>query len=345
VTNATITGKATFLDPNDTITFTNPLTLTDCGLLDVTLDLGTNITLQRNASGIVAGTPLQNPAMVQGRLTTSSSLPVTTADQTSITTLYFLPFRGSQVGLFNGTSWTAYTIPNAGISLSLSGLTNGTVYDVFIYSNGGTLTLQAVAWTNGTTRATALATQNGIYVKSGSTGYLYLGTFYCNGAGSTEDSKLNRLVWNYYNRVRRSLNRFETASSWTYGSSTWRQANANAANQVAAVIGVAEVEASFQVQALAAASGQSGATALFVSIGTNSTSTPDGGCIGMEAVSNSSGYAQMAVSRLDTPPAIGYNYWAWLENTGGAGGVTYTFYGPTGSPINRQSGIIGSIDG
>ena len=47
VTNTTIYGKSTFLDPNTTITFTNPLLLSNCSLLDVTIDLGTNRHLQR----------------------------------------------------------------------------------------------------------------------------------------------------------------------------------------------------------------------------------------------------------------------------------------------------------
>jgi hypothetical protein len=338
VTNATITGKATFLDPNDTITFTNPLTLTDCGLLDVTLDLGTNITLQRNP--ITVSAVLQSNAMVQGRLTLSSTLPVTTNDVTGAGTLYLLPFRGDKVAIFNGSIWQTNTIPSGGVSLSLSGLTASLPYDVFAYLSGNTVTLQAVAWTNATTRATALATQNGIYVKSGSPGYLYLGTFYTTGTGTTEDSQLNRLCWNYYNRVRRPMARFESTASWTYATQAWRQANANTANQLAAVVGVAEVMFSGRVACLMSSTG--GTVGVSIGIGTNSTTAPDATVSGMEAVSNASGYYQAAWAALDMAPAAGYNYWAWLEYANTATSVT--FYGPAGTPVARHSGIAGSIE-
>lgn len=48
ITNTTIYGKSSFLDPHGSITFTNPGTIADASIPDlVELDLGTNITFQR----------------------------------------------------------------------------------------------------------------------------------------------------------------------------------------------------------------------------------------------------------------------------------------------------------
>lgn len=48
ITNLTLDAGATLLDPNKTVTFTNPLILQRCGLSQVTLDLGVNMNLQRS---------------------------------------------------------------------------------------------------------------------------------------------------------------------------------------------------------------------------------------------------------------------------------------------------------
>ncbi len=48
VTNTTVLEGGTLLDPAKTVTFTNPILLSQCGLADVTLDLGQAISLQRS---------------------------------------------------------------------------------------------------------------------------------------------------------------------------------------------------------------------------------------------------------------------------------------------------------
>lgn len=78
-----------------------------------------------------------------GRLTLESGVAISTTDQTAETTLYFTPFRGNQVALYSGQWWTNY--PFSELSLSVPSTSN-TTYDVFIYDNAGTLTLQAVSW-------------------------------------------------------------------------------------------------------------------------------------------------------------------------------------------------------
>ena len=156
------------------------------------------------------------PFMCQGRLTTESGVPVSTSDRSNQSTLYFTPYEGSRIALFNGTSWILFTFSE--ISLALSGLTAGNNYDVFVYSNAGTPTLElGTAWTNASVRATALTKQDGVYVLNGSTTRRYVGTIRATAATQTQDTAAQRFVWNYYNRVRRTLAVSFTANSWTYG--------------------------------------------------------------------------------------------------------------------------------
>mgnify|MGYP007122137033 CR=1 FL=1 len=48
VTNTTMAPGSTLLDPTKSVTFTNPILLSRCGLSEVTLDLGANISIQRS---------------------------------------------------------------------------------------------------------------------------------------------------------------------------------------------------------------------------------------------------------------------------------------------------------
>src|SRR3972149_4877028 len=99
------------------------------------------------------------PSTCDGRLTLTSGTPVTTADVTAATSIYFTPYIGDRIAIYDGTRWRLYLF--AELTLALGTLTAALPYDVFIYDNAGTLTLEALAWTNGTTRATALVRQKG----------------------------------------------------------------------------------------------------------------------------------------------------------------------------------------
>ncbi len=175
-----------------------------------------------------------------GRLTLTTGVPVTTTNVAGAGTLYFTPYRGNIVTLYGGTAWEEHTLTE--ISLTLSTLTASTMYDIFIYDNAGTLTLDAVAWTNTTTRATALATQDGHYVKSGSATHLYIGTIYvdaskqCNEVLIGTPAKLH--VSNHYNRESRPFRIVDTTATWIYNTATWRARNGTANNQLQVVRGL-----------------------------------------------------------------------------------------------------------
>lgn len=179
-----------------------------------------------------------------GRLTLTTATPVTTADVSAAGTLYFTPYSAAfgcgQVGLYDGsTGWDVLNFTE--LSLNISAYTASKPYDIWIYNNSGTAALDSTVWTNSTTRATALAVQDGVYVKTGATTRRYLGTIYINSSGGqTDDSVAKRNVWNYYNRVVRNLYAYE-ATSHAYGTGAWRLWNNSTTNNNREItIGVAE---------------------------------------------------------------------------------------------------------
>jgi hypothetical protein len=184
-------------------------------------DSGTDWEDVEKADPVVSAGGWAFPA--DGRLTLTTGVPVTIADVLTAATLYYAPYNGTQIALYDGSSeWNIRTFSE--LSLDVSGFTTGKNYDIWCYDNSGTPTLDSTIWTDDTTRATALTRQNGILVKTGATTHRYLGTIRMSAAGQTEDSDAKRFVINHYNKVKRRLYLpYNTAH--TYNSGTWRAWN------------------------------------------------------------------------------------------------------------------------
>ena len=103
----------------------------------------------------------------EARLSLTSGTPVPTADVTGAGTVYLSPDKGEVIMLYTGSAWEAYNL-NAVLSVSVPDTTT-TPFDIFLDYNGGSPALAVTNWTNDTTRATALTTQDGVYVQSGNT--------------------------------------------------------------------------------------------------------------------------------------------------------------------------------
>lgn len=265
------------------------------------------------------------------RLTLTSGTPVTTSDVTAAGTIYLTPYGGNVVVLYDGSSWVASNFTE--LSLSLAGHAADTNFDVFVYNNSGTLTLTTTAWTNATTRATAIVLLNGSYVKSGTSTQLYVGTIRTNSAGAqTEDSAAKAFVYNMFNRVVRPRRVLEATNTWTYNGG-WRQANGSTANQIAFVAGLSED--TLDVTAVGAGSNSNGA-AHYVGIGLDATNAKAAesqtGIIQGDTAATGVGSATAIYRAM---PAIGYHYVAWLEASDNS---TQTWNGDNGSTI-IQTGI------
>jgi hypothetical protein len=286
----------------------------------------------KDAAGAVTaiggGASSADHAVCNGRLTLTTAVPITTTDVTTATTLYFTPFRGNKIGTYGGASWTVSSFTEK--SITLAGLTAGLPYDCFIVDS--TLALELTAWTNATTRATGISLQDGIYVKTGTTTRRYLGTICIAATGQSEDTLLQRYVWNYYNRIRKPLQVFEATDSWTYNSSTFRQARATTSNKVEYVMGVIEDMVEARVNAMSTTSSSAGS----VGIGLDSTST-DSSNVRNEQASTGQAYVHAMYRGWQ---GIGYRYIAWLER---ARTGTQTFVGDGGQPTGMSSGLTAEV--
>lgn len=269
-----------------------------------------------------------------GRLTLTTGTPVTSSDVTGAGTLYYTPYLGDTIGLYTGSLWTPYVFSE--LSIALSGGTASKPHDVFLDYNGGSPQLSLTAWTDDTNRATALTTQDGVYVLTGDTQKRYLGTIYINGSNQCADAYATRHVWNVANRVLRPLRVVDTTDSWTYTTATFRQANASSANQVEVVCGIAG--GGIELSVNAHANNSSVNIQMTAAIGEDSTSATATGClIGRLDNTNTSSVEQIT-STLRTTPGIGRHYYAWLEYSQASG--TTTWYGDAGA-TNVQSGLAG----
>lgn len=287
-----------------------------------------NAAALRNARVAAASTVITSTA--DGRLSLSSSDPL--GEASGAATLYYLPFTGETVALYSGSTWAYHSIPSAGVSVALSGGTASKPHDVFLYDNSGTLTLELVAWTDDTNRATALAQQDTVYVKSGATTRRYVGSVYLDGSKQCTFDATGRGLWNENNRVAWASYRQEATNSWTYDTASWRQANGSASNQISVMLGrkvealVAEVYGLYSHS-----SGNNGATGIGIdSSTTNSAQTFGSATGGGTGLSN-------AGSRYAGSPSEGFRDIRWLEF--GAGSSTTTFWGDVGSTY-QQSGLV-----
>ena len=267
------------------------------------------------------------------RLTLVSNTPVMTSEVLAATTLYLTPYIGNKIALYNGSAWDIVT--SAQVSLSLSGFTADTNYDIFAYNNSGTVTLESLAWTSSgagtSTRATALAYQDGVLVKSGTATRRYIGTIRTTGttgqcqfsfgglANGGVESKL--FVWNYYNRIKVPAKVRDATDSWTYSTATWRPANNSTACRVSFICGLAEDN----ITASYINFGNSGACG--ISVGLNVTNT-------FTEIASFGGANGSGTVILETACSTGFNFVQALEISNPA--TLVTFYGDVGTPSTYQ---------
>jgi hypothetical protein len=271
------------------------------------------------------------------RLTLTSGTPVTITDVAASSGIYLGPYSGNQITLFDGVRWRVFETDE--ISLAFSGLTAGKNYDVFGTIDTGSPILElGTAWTDDVTRAVALARQDGVLVESGDATRRYLGSVRAISATEICDTERRRFAWNNANRVLRKLKVIETTDSWAYSSTTLRQANANANNQIEVLQGLAEGNVDLKVCGRAANSTSTVRT-VAVSIGIDSTTVSGADLVLASQATNSvSPWAQAQLLRA----ALGYSKYVWLERGGGAD--AQTFYGDAGVDY-FQSGMSGSMVG
>lgn len=330
--SALVAGTQYFVGTAGALTSTRPTNTRFVGSSDstTTLDMGAN-------PARTEATLLPNNT-AEGRLTATTAVPVTTGDVSGATAIFYTPYTGNHVALYTGTNWIVDTFTE--ITISVTTCTASKPFDVFLFDNATAVNAEILAWTNDTTRATALVRQDGILVKTGALTRRYIGSFYCNASGGqTDDTAVKRWLYNYYNRVQRPMQRIESANTWTYTTATYRQANANTANQLDVMNGVAEEGIEVTVNAIFVNNNAN--VSISASIGESSTTAPVSGVQGQIGFSYVASDDVQIVSTLRKIPPVGRVFYTWLEFSTATG--TTTWSGNEGSATRIQSGISGMV--
>lgn len=283
--------------------------------------------------------------VVQGRLTLTSGTPVTSADVGGANTIFFTPYNGDTIALYNGTTWNLYTFTE--ITISLGTLSSGFNYDLYAFVNGSTVTFDPpVAWTDDTHRATQLTNQNGVKVKTGDATRRYIGTFRTTTTTTTEDSRGGsssqtggkRFLYNAYNRVMRDLQVIDTTAQWNYSVSAWRQSDGATGNKVEYVDGLGEttlVATAMSIVGNTSALGQGAASG----IGIDRTTVDDSRLGGVGTIASNVSTNQCSTYYTGLP-GLGYHAVNWLEHASAVG--TSTWYGTAGLDY-WNTGLVASI--
>jgi len=280
----------------------------------------------------------------QGRLSLAASAPVMTTTQTAKTLLYYLPYVGNLVPIYDGTTWTMTSIGPL-LSITTTDTTKNPaavgasqVLDWFIWSDAGTLRLShGPAWSSDTARSAGtniINGGNGIWLNDASITNAcaalrgtYVGTTRSN-ASSTIDWQYGAVasppteiwfgVWNAYNRVDVAAFTGESATNWTYASTTPHAVNARNSYRASVIVGLNE-DSLLGIYSTHAALNTVGGT---IGIGYDSTSVfSANGSAQASSTSLQSGVtAEIAIT-----PAIGWHYIQALEVATTAG--TAAFYG------------------
>lgn len=300
----------------------------------------------------------------QGYLTLTSGTPIITNDVTGATTLYYTPYTGLLVPIYNGTSFVPTSIVSE-LQLTLtSSLVASNIYDCYIFSLNGVATLgTGPSWSAGTggsitagscARGTgaggaALTRLQGLLTNAASMTIrygngtttttvaanqaTYVGSVFMDGSNGkiscyrSYGQSRKWGVWNAYNRAPVYLKAGDATASWTYATNTIRASNGSAANSLTLFTGLAEevYDLSFDQKI-----GSSNSTSCEsqVGIGFNVTNAFSG-TVG-EYYANSQNSAQVrplyiCPAKFLSPPALGIQTITSLEKT--VTDATNTFYG------------------
>lgn len=213
----------------------------------------------------------------QGYLTATSGTPIIAGDVLAATAVYYTPYVGLLVPIYNGTSMVPTSIVSE-LSLTLSSShAASNIYDFFIFMNGSVPTLgTGPSWSAGTSGSitagscargtgaggTALSRVSGIWTNAVSVTMrygngsqtvsvnagqgTYVGSMLMDGTNGqvscyrTYGQSRKFGIWNAYNRANIYLKGGDATGSWAYNSTTPRQSNGAAGNTIAVFAGLAE---------------------------------------------------------------------------------------------------------
>lgn len=316
------------------------------------------------ASAALLGSAIVEQPVVRGRLTLTSGVAVTTTDVTGATSVFYT--AGPHITC-DGTHILADTSAEATLALDSNAAhtgyqQSGKNWFVFRFNDSGTIRIgTGPAWSSDTSVGTGAGTSevhlfgntgeftnaNSIVLRWGSASgntttvaadhAVLIGGFRTTADGVTEDSAVKRFLSNLHNPISRKLVRNESTASWTYSTATYRQANANAANQVEYFSCFGATSLDLTVKSIPLNS-TSTLRIVYTGIGVDSTTVATRTLGSFQRVGDGTLVTPPCESSLNDASQQGYHKLCWLEK--GAGSDTQTWFGPG---TDYQSGLSGRI--
>jgi len=272
-------------------------------LNDNSTRLATTAFVQNQIAAIPAVPRIWN----QFRFTLQTGTPVQDTD-TNTNSLFLTPYNGNRISLYNGSAWVELT--SAQVTLAPA-LVASTMYDLFAYNNGGVVTLEIAAWTNTTTRATAISFIDGVPVLSSNNTRRLVGSFYAEATNAVRRDARRIHYTNVDNLVPAVLSRVwgVGVNTYTFTTTGGNYANADATNRIETVQALSGNN-TIDVEATAVTfTGVSEFALLY--IGQNSSSAIASNCCA--AITNGLAVSNQQNATLQTTPAIGFNFFAAIE--------------------------------
>lgn len=328
------------------------------------LTAGANISLTDNGPGstlVIAssgggGSTLSAP---QGRVSLTTGVAVPTTDVTGATSHYYTPGVGKYVPVttdgvnFAMTVFSEMSQATTDNTKSPAAVANNSLYDIFVWSDGGTLrATRGPAWSSGTSRGTGAGTSeidfgtdfptNNVDITNGPAANMgvLVATVRSNGSAQLVDTKAQRWVSNAYNAVPRPLVVREATNDWPYSTGTWRQTNGSTANQfdIVQCLGGGYAEAYAQSFVSSTSGDHYCATAIFLD--TVHATDIDANCITSPIVTTAASRPTFGGAKWSGQLPAGRSLLIWAERGHGAG--TQTWQGDNGGTLG-QAGMLGSV--
>jgi hypothetical protein len=279
---------------------------------------------------------------------------IQTGDVISATTVYYSPFVGNTIPIWNGSAFIQTAFSELTATLTTAGSPLNAIQDACVFSNNGVPTLAiGPAWTTptagagnrGTGAGTAqLSRLNGLWVNAVQiVGYNGLSSFTisanrCTYVGSLSiDGTAGQVtahrtygqsrkfgVWNAYNRQAIYLKAGDSTASWSVATSV-RPFNGNTANSLTVFSGLPEETFSFYVFLFASQiSGAGAISGVEAGVGFNSTSSVSGfsGLNKIGATSSTTTMGLFGGAKYLAPPTLGINVITGLETSGATSSPT-----------------------
>lgn len=259
--------------------------------------------------------------MPGGYLTPASGSPGAAAES-GVSNIFYTAFRGNQIPIFNGTSFSIYAF-SGDLTVAIGGMAANTAYDIFAFFAFNSLQMgYGPQWGSTSARSLGLQRVNGILVNSALATLTapalpggafsvavsqatYLGTVYADAGGGTVTN--NRAVkgggapakwgiWNNYHRLPIALLVSDPTASWPYGG-TWRQSNGNPNNAAIAFTGMPEEVISVDFDQVVSVNNPMSFPSSQIGLGLNQTAVP-GGPYGVFGLTTASGGAATLTQSL-----------------------------------------------